>query len=696
MKAVSDSPSSVSGDSLKGIPYEDTQPDKPPIPITVAKPPPNAQLKGIAGFHRARAVQKLSPNNSPSKFKDDVRRDSGLAPSSSTARDSRTTLGTEPDSSSSIHQSPSLRIVSSDDGLRDRSTASSPPSRSGPYPSHPLEPSKRIQQHVSASTSNLPFLGILTEIPTGSFEDLTMPGQVSFSKRGSMLIGGRKANQSTSDLVGNGHAVSGRREKNNGSLLKPPPNLPSRILSTDDEAMSRKVRLMYQNHMDQVANGRTTTTTSGTIQGKGHKLANEAPKFHLPSRQVDSEPTSMPIESYTPKVGGYANDRIRDLLKEPNELAGGIEDWEDLHGGDVDRYGFIVPRKFSSQASSINSPRPSTPDPPRLQRVSTLLQLASDTPRQNHSRFRPGRSSRSPVRSIETTSTRHPGTATIRPKSSQSSYRSVNGYSRMRFATNHLPHNKDRRAVDEAGDMLTLPPGLADIAEDQEDSRISYELKQREWNREEKWRKMGKLVKRDKHGGGMVFDFDTKNQKVIERTWKGIPDKWRATAWHSFLTTSAKKRQLLVPDEELIQAFRALLDEGSPDDMQIDIDVPRTVNSHVMFRRRYRGGQRLLFRVLHCMSIYFPSTGYVQGMAALAATLLCYFDEEMAFVMMVRLWQLRGLDRLYRTGFEGLMQALEEFEKNWLRNGEVASKLVRFICIQLLLQNRSNLRIRPS
>ena len=43
-----------------------------------------------------------------------------------------------------------------------------------------------------------------------------------------------------------------------------------------------------------------------------------------------------------------------------------------------------------------------------------------------------------------------------------------------------------------------------------------------------------------------------------------------------------------------------------------------------------------------------------------------YFDEEMAFVMMVRLWTLRGLEKLYKSGFEGLMRALEEFEEKWL------------------------------
>lgn len=227
--------------------------------------------------------------------------------------------------------------------------------------------------------------------------------------------------------------------------------------------------------------------------------------------------------------------------------------------------------------------------------------------------------------------------------------------------------------------MLTLPPGLADIAEDEESGNqrvVDFGARERE--RDEKWRKMAKCVQKEGgHGGGMVFEFDTRSPKLIERTWKGIPDKWRATAWHAFLNASAKKRRGGYPsDEELRTVFQQLVQRASPDDYQIDIDVPRTINSHIMFRRRYRGGQRLLFRVLHCMSIYFPETGYAQGMAALAATLLCYFDEEGAFVMMVRLWQDRGLEALYRHGFGGLMAALEEFEREWLGRGEVAKKLV--------------------
>jgi len=102
-----------------------------------------------------------------------------------------------------------------------------------------------------------------------------------------------------------------------------------------------------------------------------------------------------------------------------------------------------------------------------------------------------------------------------------------------------------------------------------------------------------------------------------------------------------------------------------------------------MFRKRYRGGQRLLFRVLHAISLYFPETGYVQGMASLAATLLCYYDEERCFVMMVRLWRFRGLERLYQPGFAGLMDTLGDFEKRWLAGKDVADKLVSDLVVAL-------------
>jgi hypothetical protein len=352
-------------------------------------------------------------------------------------------------------------------------------------------------------------------------------------------------------------------------------------------------------------------------------------------------------------------------IRNEHELAGGIEDWEDVEGEDVDRYGFIDTGRRTS--------RPGTPEP-KIQRVSTMLQLASEAPRKKRSWGRAASSAGSHRSSQQKAPSRKVSARSLVSQSSTSSQISNGG--RMRAVSNRLPGNKDRRMVEEAGDMLTLPPGLSAIAEDEEGGKAASALKNKEIERGEKWRKMAKVVKIGADGQGMEFQFNPRNAKVIERTWKGIPDRWRSAAWYSFLAASAAKRKDTVPDDQLVAAFHESHSRSSAEDLQIDLDVPRTINSHIMFRRRYRGGQRLLFRVLHAFSLYFPKPGYVQGMAALAATLLCYYDEEKSFIMLVRMWTLRGLDKLYELGFKGLLAAINEFQEEWMVGREISKKLV--------------------
>lgn len=238
--------------------------------------------------------------------------------------------------------------------------------------------------------------------------------------------------------------------------------------------------------------------------------------------------------------------------------------------------------------------------------------------------------------------------------------------------------------MDEAGTTLVAQHGLNSAAEEEEAEKLADELKFKEVERSEKWRKMAKVVKQGADGQGMIFEFDLKHPKLVSRTWKGIPDCWRAAAWYSFLAASAKTSDTpFVTDEELKADFRELVDQPSPDDTQIDMDVPRTINQHIMFRRRYKGGQRLLFRVLHALSLYFPKTGYVQGMAPLAATFLSYYEEESCFVMLVRVWQYRGLNQMYGTRdseLGELMNILEDFEKYWLGPRDVVKQLEE-LCI---------------
>ncbi|KAL8832992.1 MAG: hypothetical protein Q9170_004591 [Blastenia crenularia] len=655
-----------SADSLKALSFDDTKASQLPIPVTTPSPPPLLEPSIITDLRESKLStdQQWLPRDSRSKVYDHDRRDSGLAPSSSTAQDSRTTLGTDIESTRSPPHSPLLppSSTSADKTLPAPAATNTPTGPSDECSGIPPVP-------------QMPFLGIMTEIPTGSFDDLTLPGKIEFSSRGSMFIGGKKAKITTGSL----QARPARSRKQSLHLSPSAQTMSKRILSADEEMLSNKVRSMYADGTD-----KTLRSSDSMLNTQRHKVQGNVPKIPSPRSRKSVEElddpgtiaTSPPEELRNPP--GSSRD-LQALIREEQELAGGVEDWDNVANGDVDRYGFIIPSQ-ASHSSSLTSLQSVPRDTPRIQRASTVLQLASEAPRRRRSRLgRSPSSAKSPARSTTATSNKRAESQTNRPVSSQSSYRGTLNSTQAKFrnAKIKLPLHRDRRVLDEAGDMLTLPPGLADISENQEDSRAAEESRRRERRREEKWQKMAKVVNHDDHrGGGMVFDFDTKSPKVIERAWKGIPDRWRATAWHAFLSASARRRKDLASDDDLKIAFHNLLEQGSPDDMQIDLDVPRTINSHIMFRRRYRGGQRLLFRVLHCLSIYFPDTGYVQGMAALAATLLCYFDEEMTFVMLVRLWQLRGLERLYQSGFQGLMRALGEFEKGWLANGEVSTKLI--------------------
>ncbi|KAJ9626390.1 hypothetical protein H2203_004022 [Taxawa tesnikishii (nom. ined.)] len=428
-----------------------------------------------------------------------------------------------------------------------------------------------------------------------------------------------------------------------------------RVLSAEEISFSMKVRSMYE-HGDE-----------------------DAAQWDLPAEDTVPRavtPDRFERETNTPDVDQKrqsgasgiirSSSRFSFLAREPYEIAGGIEDWEDVEGGDVDRYGFIDPKRITSRASEGAAPATSQ----GIQRVSTSLQVLSSTPRRKRS-LRRGMSRARSSRSQPPSS---PRTAHNPPTSPGSVY----SYRSTGSSTFHSPfRSRDRRLLDEASDMLTLPPGLADVAEQEDAGRSANLLKRREWAREEKWQKMARRTDSgdSSQGGGMTFGFDTNDPKLISRTWKGIPDRWRATAWHAFLSASARRRRDPESDERLVAAFHAYQSQSCADDVQIDVDVPRTINMHIMFRRRYRGGQRLLFRVLHAIALHFPAAGYVQGMAALAATLLCYYDEERAFLMLVRLWRLRGLETLYASGFAGLMAALNEFEECWLKGSDVQQKL---------------------
>ncbi|EWZ02425.1 hypothetical protein FOYG_01699 [Fusarium oxysporum NRRL 32931] len=418
-----------------------------------------------------------------------------------------------------------------------------------------------------------------------------------------------------------------------------------RVLAADVEKESQKVRSLY-----------TVGDGSHGEPGKRHSYCERLePTPEVPSEEneLDPVPNHLSPAWQMPASGSSSSLRSR---------GGGLEDWDDLEGAHVDRYGFItLPPPPGSRMGTPTETRSASGSP----RKRSLLQKRDPY---SLTSTLSGSGRRTPTRKVSARSL-NTQTSELSVSTSLRSSRSV-----IRQASNLLPHNRDRRWMDEAGDMLNAAPSLQDIVDEIQAEKLTEVMKRKEWERSEKWRKMAKVVRRGGEGEGMEFEFDMRNPKLIERTWKGIPDRWRGAAWWSFMATSAREHEGSPSEERIVAEFHRLQRRSSPDDVQIDLDVPRTISRHIMFRRRYRGGQRLLFRVLHAISIYYPETGYVQGMASLAATLLCYFDEEKCFVMLVRMWHLRGLARLYRPGFEELMAAMGDFSKHWL-NKEVASKL---------------------
>ncbi|KAL5340085.1 rab-GTPase-TBC domain-containing protein [Aspergillus crustosus] len=643
----------------------------------------NSENKSIATTTSSSSPEHLD-SNSPTH--QDTMEDSGLVPPPLFAKPNGITYLKEAETSTDnlrpLRSIPS--IVVNDGGPR-------PSSRPGSRPGSRWSERKwgglkgKRSTDIERDTESPPpvpqiepqFSGISLDIPTGALDGLGAQS-LRFNKRGSLIQEEErlqlerkfKEQESRAEANGTQHAGDSSLEQNgsaedNAGVVRSRPKPPSllrarrssivsRAISADEDMLSRRVRLMY-------AKGDENVTDSELA--KSYAEENDI-LWEEPTPTTETFETSA-SEKYTrPAETPSDPDNTSPAPKrEENELAGGIEYWQNIKAGDVDRYGFI---RASPKEGSEFSP---------IQRVSTSLLLASETPRRKRS-IRPPSALASNRSFTGRSPSRQNSEASMRPTSSQSMYSSPlrRSTSRFRQATNHLPHNRNRRVKDEAGDMLTLPTESATF-DDKLDTAAARAARKKEWEREDKWTKMAKPTRKGKDGGGMTFEFDTKSSKLIERTWKGIPDRWRSSAWYAFLEASAKKHSDSPTEEVLMEVYQEYQEISSPDDVQIDIDVPRTISSHIMFRRRYRGGQRLLFRVLHAMSLYFPDTGYVQGMAALAATLLAYYDEEHTFVMFVRLWQLRGLEQLYRSGFAGLMEALGDFERDWLDGGEVAAKL---------------------
>ena len=111
----------------------------------------------------------------------------------------------------------------------------------------------------------------------------------------------------------------------------------------------------------------------------------------------------------------------------------------------------------------------------------------------------------------------------------------------------------------------------------------------KESERTAKWGRMLVAEFRDQGGNVDIWGIRPgKEHKLRERTFKGIPDCWRSAVWQVLMNrfTKTGKRELV----QLAEEYRQALDQPSTYDVQIDLDVPRTISGHISFRTRYGQG----------------------------------------------------------------------------------------------------------
>ncbi|KDN49252.1 RabGAP/TBC [Tilletiaria anomala UBC 951] len=188
------------------------------------------------------------------------------------------------------------------------------------------------------------------------------------------------------------------------------------------------------------------------------------------------------------------------------------------------------------------------------------------------------------------------------------------------------------------------------------------QLRKKELGRIAKWEKMLVPIKSvDEPATRFKLSANTNARKVRRRVFKGIPDRWRAAVWEALIrqqveTLKGKGWQQSSQATSKLHSFAQAMHLPSSHDVQIDLDVPRTINGHILFHTRYGLGQRNLFRVLHTFSLLCDACAYCQGMGPIAATFLCYLLPEQAYTSMVGLHDAYGLHKVFKPGFPGLVE----------------------------------------
>ncbi len=234
--------------------YEEAAPARPPIPVTVP-PPRQPPVEEHPAFRR---------DFSALRGGDERKRDSGLAPTTASSRKggrSERSFGVGEGSIMTVEEGDGV-VASPEEllGVRiDFDTSASPPKSSGSGTAkasteraQPIEKvesagsgnrlrKKRSLQQAPPKEEQQEFQPIETDIPTESLLSEDFLDKMTFSNRGSVMLGGKKVRPSSAKENGQARINGGRRQPSFSMLAQPTKSL----LSADVEMESQKVMSMY-------------------------------------------------------------------------------------------------------------------------------------------------------------------------------------------------------------------------------------------------------------------------------------------------------------------------------------------------------------------------------------------------------------------------------------------------------------------
>ncbi|KAF9913128.1 hypothetical protein EC991_003587 [Linnemannia zychae] len=196
------------------------------------------------------------------------------------------------------------------------------------------------------------------------------------------------------------------------------------------------------------------------------------------------------------------------------------------------------------------------------------------------------------------------------------------------------------------GQASTISSSRASVRPTKETKKRA-KIAAKEQERSIKWARMAKQYTSE--ANEIEYSFSD-HPKFVSRVYKGIPDCWRAAAWSHLITKRSEGF-----DPNIRQIYHDMLEISSPEEEQIDLDIPRTMHGHIMFRTRFGPGR----------------VGYCQGMASVVATMLTFFDAEKTFVLLAQLFDRYNINELVVPGFPALFEAFfiqEELTKIYAPN----------------------------